>query len=285
MEIRKIPYGYMMQGGIYIINEEEGPIIKYIFTSFIGGKTVTEISNELYSKKLPYFDVSKTKAREKVYMILGHDYYCNEDKYPALISTELFTTAKKLLDDSTKHIKHDIDSVIRSCFYCEQCGRPLIHSRRYTDRRWHCTTKGCPNHTSDIPSAIFADALYTIIRNVVADPSLLDTQTVISRYTPDMVVKRKENDILMRCHIKPLNYDRIRKGIFELASEKYDLCSYDRTNARTSEIKRILSATGPDELPGINDIRKILRKVTADHLANIKAEFINGKVIEFRKEQ
>lgn len=285
MKTRKIPYGYMMRGGRYIINDEEGEIVKDIFTSFTGGKTVTEISNDLYSKKLPYFDVSKTKAREKVFMILGHDYYCTQDKYPALISTDLFTAAKKLLDASTKHVKRGIDSVISNCFYCELCGRPLIYSRLYTDRRWHCTTKDCPNHTSDISSAVFADALYTIIRDVIADPSLLDTQTVISRYVPDMVVKRKENDILMRCHIKPLDYDRIRKEIFELASEKYDLCSYDRTNARTSEIKRILSATGPDELPGINDIRKILRKVTADHLANIKAEFINGKVIEFRKEQ
>ena len=110
------------------------------------------------------------------------------------------------------------------------------------------------------------------------------THQLVGIYTPDMVVKRKENDILMRCHIKPLDYDRIRKEIFELVSEKYDRCSYDRTNARTREIKSILSATGQNELPGINEIRKILHKVTADHMANIKAEFINGKAIELRKE-
>ena len=123
-----------------------------------------------------------------------------------------------------------------------------------------------------------------ILQRVQADNSLLDIVPEPIRYEPTIDVRKGENEVLMRCHIKPLDKERVRREIIELASLKYDCISYSRAPARTTELKELLNGIGPITEIDTGLIRAALKRVLICEDQTVTAEFINGKKIHFEKE-
>ena len=60
---RFIPYGYTMRDGRTVIQHEEADVIRHIFSSYISGASLKEISEELTRLKVPYTE--KTDVWDK----------------------------------------------------------------------------------------------------------------------------------------------------------------------------------------------------------------------------
>ena len=103
----------------------------------------------------------------------------------------------------------------------------------------------------------------------------------MTEYKPIMNVRMGENEVVMRCHIKPIDDERIKKEIIKLAALKYDCCTYDRTKYLTEEIKDRLRKCEPifdiDSLL----IKDIVKKVILIDETHAAIEFKNGKTITY----
>ena len=115
------------------------------------------------------------------------------------------------------------------------------------DRIWKCSTVGCANRTNGIKEDRFYSQVLSILMDVQADCSLLDKEAVLTEYKPNANVRKGENEVVMRCHIKPIDDERIKKEIISLAALKYDCCTYDISKYLTEEIKKRLSICEPTQ--------------------------------------
>ncbi len=91
----RIPYGYRMEKGNYMIDHDEAKIIRAIFTMKTEGIGVYAIGKALFEQQVPFFSDSRDKAIKKVSAILYKPIYAGEKGYPAIVSRELFDCIMK----------------------------------------------------------------------------------------------------------------------------------------------------------------------------------------------
>ena len=280
---RKIPYGYMMRRGEIVINEKEAEIVRMIFETAASGKTGGEAVEKLRTDGDDYWDDEYNKLINKVHGILKKEYYCGGDGFTAIISKELFDRAREASKKRDHYHSPNQTRIPIKCVCCAECGSPFIRGRN-TERRWKCKNPECINRTDGIKETDLYSQLTEILQRVQADNSLLDIVPEPIRYEPTIDVRKGENEVLMRCHIKPLDKERVRCEIIELASLKYECISYSRAPALTAELKELLNGIGPITEIDTGLIRAALKRVLICEDQTVTAEFINGKKLYYQKE-
>ena len=139
MSARNLPYGYKMEKGIVLINEQEAEYIRRIFDMRISGMGVYAIGKMLYEEQIPFFNETRDKAIKKASAILYKPVYIGDEKYPPIIEREKFEKIQEMKsaafrkktteeetadisneeyilvpDDEMKAIKFDIEESIRT---------------------------------------------------------------------------------------------------------------------------------------------------------------------------
>ncbi len=281
---RKIPYGYMMRRGKIVIDENEAQTVRKIFELSASGRSGGEIIQQLDAGNDDYWNDEKNKLIDKVHGILRKEYYCGSDDLPEIISKDLFDMSR----ESTKNRDHfhspNQTKVPIKYVCCAVCGSPFFRGRNTRDLRWKCKNPNCINHTGGIRESDLNYQLTAILQRVQADNSLMDIGPEPIRYEPTIAVRKGENEVLMRCHVKPIDDERIRREIIELASLKYDCISYSRAPAQTAELKELLNRMGGIDSIDTGLIRATMKKVLICDDESVTTEFINGKQIHYEKE-
>ena len=90
MSARNLPYGYKMEKGIVLINEQEAEYVRRIFDMRVSGIGVYAIGKMLYEEQIPFFDETRDKAIKKASAILYKPIYAGDEKYPLIIDKEIF---------------------------------------------------------------------------------------------------------------------------------------------------------------------------------------------------
>ena len=90
MNTRLIPYGYKMENGVLLVNDEEAVQIRRIFEMRISGMGVYAIGKMLYEKQIPFFSDTRDKAIKKASAILYKQIYTGAKGYPAIVDKETF---------------------------------------------------------------------------------------------------------------------------------------------------------------------------------------------------
>lgn len=273
----------MMRRGEIVINEKEAQTVRRIFELSASSISGGEITEQLGAENDDYWNDEKYKLIDKVHGILRKEYYCGGDGFTAIISKELFDRAREASKKRDHYHSPNQTRIPIKCVCCAVCGSPFIRGRN-TERRWKCKNPECINRTDGIKETDLYSQLTEILQRVQADNSLLDIDPEPIRYEPTIDVRRGENEVSMRCHIKPLDAERVRREIIELASLKYDCISYSRAPARTTELKELLNGIGPITEIDTGLIRAALKRVLICEDQTVTAEFINGKKIHFEKE-
>ena len=281
---RKIPYGYMMRRGQTVINENEAQTVRKIFVLSASGISGGEILQQLGVGNDDYWNDEKNKLIDKVYGILRKEYYCGNDDFPALITKKLFDKSREVTRKRDHFHSPNQTKVPLKYVFCAVCGSPFLRGRKISDLRWRCKNLECQNHKDGIMENDLNFQLTAILQRVQADNSLLDIEPEPIRYEPTIDVRKSENEVLMRCHVKPIDEEMIRREIIELASLKYDYISYSMAPARTTEIKKLLKSMEPIDSINTGLIRATMKKVLICGDQTVTAEFINGKQIHYEKE-
>ena len=90
MNTRLIPYGYKMENGVLLVNDEEAVQIRRIFEMRISGMGVYAIGKMLYEEQIPFFSDTRDKAIKKASAILYKPIYTGAKGYPAIVDKETF---------------------------------------------------------------------------------------------------------------------------------------------------------------------------------------------------
>jgi len=125
---RKFPFGYRMEFGKMVIDEDEAEWVVYIFEQYILGESFKNLSDSLFGYGIQY-DVDKPWNKNMVARILQDRRYTGDDRYPPIIDTCIFqqvdqkrnkkvegskvTQAQKILKKKsggriTPHLEHEV---------------------------------------------------------------------------------------------------------------------------------------------------------------------------------
>lgn len=158
-----------------VINEDEAPVVKEIFTEYAGGKSVCRIVKELNERGIknrgnPFitsmlYTMLKREKYTGIYRVSGNVY---DNLYPPIVPTDIYEVVQKRLyeNNAGKHIP-DVSYILRGKLDCGYCGKRLTSAggqdRYGTQRRYyHCYgTKGCECKPikKDLIENMVADAL------------------------------------------------------------------------------------------------------------------------------
>ncbi len=117
-----------------ILNEDEAPIVKEIFTEYASGKKAIDIARDFAVRGIR--NRGKVFQRDTIYSILRQEKYTGiyrvngmaYDKiYPPIIPIELYNVVKKRIDANKygKQPKHNIHYLLKGRIYCGYCGKRM----------------------------------------------------------------------------------------------------------------------------------------------------------------
>lgn len=86
---RKQPFGYKMQWGKIVLQEQEAPVVRWIYQTYLSGASYNELVETLRKQTIPYI-TGKLWNKNMVARILENPKYTGESEYPPLISQEQF---------------------------------------------------------------------------------------------------------------------------------------------------------------------------------------------------
>ena len=118
MTYRKILYGYQIQRGEIVVQEQEADIVKRIATLYIGGLSYQKIADTLNGDSIPFCTEVPLWNKHKVKRLLENSRYTGTDGYPAILENDVF-----------QMIQHSIRG--KTTGYVKREKRPALELRKY----------------------------------------------------------------------------------------------------------------------------------------------------------
>ena len=273
---RRIPFGYQMINGEITTHPREVYAVSKVFSEYLKGKSLLEISRELQTENIPYHPgEDSTWNKNMIKRILENEKYLGTEIYPQVISPDIFHRAnnKKLKKATNICIVPDELKEIRNMTICAECRKRLFRNQNGT---WTCKTYRCGVFEYTATDQMILSAILNMMNSVIANPSLLEVDSEMSIYTPNGEVIKQSNEISRLMDSPDIEYDRIKTAIMELAELKYDCCTYDDVPQKTALLKDTLAERKQLNAIDTELLIKCAEHITVSHNATIGLELING---------
>lgn len=280
---RTIPFGYMMTNGEIQQEFAESKAVQEIFRLYLDGNSLLAIASMMSSKGVSYNGINTVWNKNMINRILENEKYIGRNGYPVLIDNKTFQKAniqKKMKSTADAEISEELQ-VIRSLTYCTECGHRLSRiggSRRY--EKWDCRNPECSRFGYRITDNILRDTLSAVLNTVIANPDLLDTDSEISIYTPNIEVTRQQNEINRLMDNSDVDFEKAMEEIFRLAELKYECCTYSDKPLKTNALKNIFAEKEQINTLDIGLLKSCVSQISVSHFCTIEIEFQNGVTIQ-----
>ena len=268
-----------MQKGEIIAEPTENQAVKDIFKLYLDGNSMSEIARQMSISQISYNGITFDWNKNMVKRILENEKYLGKDGYPVLIDSETFYRAnarKKSKATSVNEISEEL-KIIRSLTYCTECGHRLsrIGGNTQTDK-WDCRNPECSRFNYRLTDNMIKDILLHILNAVIANPDLLDTDSEISGYTPNIKVKCQQNELNRLMDNPEIDSEKVKTEILRLAELKYDCCVYNDSPQKTEYLKELISGREQLNTLDIDLLKSCVLRILIGHFYTIEIEFING---------
>ena len=107
MNTRLIPYGYKMENGVLLVNEEEAEQVRRIFEMRVNDMGVYAIGKMLYEEQIPFFTDTRDKAVKKASAILYKSIYTGAKGYPAIVDKGTFDKVQTMKTQAFRKPKNE----------------------------------------------------------------------------------------------------------------------------------------------------------------------------------
>ena len=280
---RNIPFGYTMQKGEIVEELTESQAVKNIFKLYLNGKSMSELARQMSINQISYNGITFDWNKNMIKRILENEKYLGKDGYPALTDSETFCRAnarKKSKATSVNEISEELQ-IIRSLTYCTECGHRLSRfgGNTHTDK-WDCRNPECSRFNYRLTDNMIKDILLHILNAVIANPDLLDTDSEISGYTPNIKVKCQQNELNRLMDNPEIDTEKAKTEILKLAELKYECCTYDEGPQKTEYLKELISGREQLNMLDIDLLKSCVSRILIGHFYTIEIEFINGVTIK-----
>ena len=272
-----------MKKGEIIAEPTESQAVKDIFKLYLDGKSMSEIARQMSISQISYNGITFDWNKNMVKRILENEKYLGKDGYPVLIDSETFYRAnarKKSKATSVNEISEEL-KIIRNLSYCTECGHRLSRfgGNTQTDK-WDCRNPECSRFNYRLTDNMIKDILLHILNAVIANPDLLDTDSEISGYTPNIKVKCQQNEINRLMDNPQIDTEKAKTEILKLAELKYECCTYDEGPQKTEYLKELLSGKEQLNIIDYDLLKSCVSRILIGHFYTVEIEFINGVTIK-----
>ena len=242
---RYIPYGYTMENGDIVIEQNEAKTIRYIFETYIAGATLKDIADRLTAQQVVYSEKKTEWNKARVMRILDNVKYLGDETFPQIIDEGLFAEAarQKTARQRTTPADHEQEiHVLKGYIVCGKCGcvmKRRVEKKCKYKERWYCSNPECDNNVH-IRDTVILKKVQTLTMRMVEDDYTPEERKMPSTDTSDTLrIKSELEDELNRPNI---NAQRALELCIELVQTQYEgIQSIPGIRANLSEGKETLS--------------------------------------------
>ena len=282
MELRTVLYGYCKYQFSFLVNEEEASIVRRIFSDYISGKTLLQISTALTQEKVAYYRDRTTWSKQTVRRVIENPHYTGDYDYPAIIDEEIYQMANAVRLEKGGERQKDSPEIRYLKYHtkCTQCGARVTRKNHYSGQReaWYCVN-GCKTNRYLDDKAFFAD-IYAIINRVIHRPELLIcTEGEGSIYSPSIKVQRDERTLSDLLQKDKVSFQSAKKALFDILSEKFDCCTLDRTADVTDALIAHIGDIEQIDSVDVDLFKVIIEEILINKNGEVTVRFVNDAVI------
>jgi len=242
---RYIPYGYTMENGDIVIEQNEAKTIRYIFETYIAGATLKDIADRLTAQQVVYSEKKTEWNKARVMRILDNVKYLGDETFPQIIDERLFAEASRQKTARQKTTPADSEQeihVLKGYIVCGKCGcvmKRRVEKKCKYKERWYCSNPECDNNVH-IRDTVILKKVQTLTMRMVEDDYTPEERKMPSTDTSDTLrIKSELEDELNRPNI---NAQRALELCIELVQTQYEgIQSIPGIRANLSEGKETLS--------------------------------------------
>ena len=240
-------YGYRNGGdGCYEVVEEEAAVVRRVFTEWADGRQAAEIVDDLNRDRIPNSNGREWQPHSIQHMIRNERYLGVykwggvrvEGGMPAIVSRDLFESAKNHARHKSKHTKYLLTGKV----YCP-CGKKLLSASGTSKSGKRYRYYRCNACKSQIASERLEDMVLDITAAMLGEPAVVET---VAKAVVEQSEKRNDVDAI-RDEISEVE-KKIERGVSALlnglSSETME-AELQKLEARKSDLhKRLAAATG-----------------------------------------
>lgn len=242
---RYIPYGYTMENGDIVIEQNEANTIRYIFETYIAGATLKDIADRLTAQRVVYSEKNTEWNKARVMRILDNVKYLGDDTFPQIIDEGLFAEAARQKTARQRTTPADTEQeihVLKGYIVCGKCGcvmKRRVEKKCKYKERWYCSNPDCDNNVH-IRDTVILKKVQSLTMRMVEDDYTPEERKMPTTDTSDTLrIKSELEDELNRPNI---NAQRALELCIELVQIQYEgIQSIPGIRANIREGKETLS--------------------------------------------
>lgn len=224
---RYTPFGYVMENGKIVINEEEAQVVRQIFEEYIKGSSFKLLADELNRRNIAYNEGNVCWNKGNLNRLLNNSKYIGNNGYPPIISGELFQKAASCKAERMKtgDKNSDID-YFRNMVFCPVCNCRMV--RKYEKRNvikesWECKNQECKMKVK-IPDGVLIEKITGLLNMVTGNLNLSESyQPQVTDLSNNLSIIKQQNEFNRQLEKIDFSEDDILGMIFHMAKEKYEL--------------------------------------------------------------
>lgn len=289
MANKYIPFGYEVSNGIIIIVEREAEVVRNIYSLYVQGCSLKNISERLNLLTISYAGDGRAWDKNMVKRILENPRYTGEKEYPVIIPKE---TAELVLkrkgekyvapSDSQKKLRDEYRAKVR----CSVCGSKMMRQhaggRGISRLYWKCTNHNCVESRHGLNETILDSLMAQTLNEISLNTDLINIE-VTKGYEKSSEILAANNEVMNLMSNPECETEYALDKIMNLALRKFAECKKADNSAITETIKKYLALYAVKAEPDGETIGKIVDKIFVSYQKIISVRLINGKEIE-RKE-
>ena len=273
MKKRYLPFGYAVQDGELIVVPKQETIVQNIFTAYVAGMTFQQIADSMISKGIEYRSGGTVWNKNVISRILANETYCGTDRYPPIITKEIFQRAAQVR--SAKASTYSVTlAPFRKDMQCGGCGERLYWHGKTS--QWHCRQCGmwsAPTEETAL-SATITERLKWLQENSsqIRAPETHSAVKSIESARLDREIQRKiatdgfvEDDLVF--------------AILHRAELEYEFCSAGNADPATLQIQKACAEYEPTDGFPYTFYKEVVSKVILYRDTHIEFKLQNGQIV------
>lgn len=279
---RKIPFGYMIEGGITQPHPQEADAVRYIFGQYLAGASLLDIAEDMTRQGPRYHQHTPAWNKNMVKRVLESARYTGAEGYPPLVPDEDFTAAQRQRSDRNTYapLSAEIRPILGK-MVCAQCGGRLARGTRSHGRvQWRCPDCGQRVALGD---EALAEMVNSRLRELSQAPHLLAAPEA-QQTGSDLDALRLQNELTLAFSRGSENPEYIKSLALAAAVQRYGQLP-DPTLAHALEGLRAKLEQDPADADTLSAL--LTTAVRAVRLApdkTVALELVNSTVITEKKE-
>lgn len=279
---RKIPFGYIIEGGVTQPHPQEANAVRYIFGQYLAGASLLVIAEDMTEHGPRYHQHTPAWNKNMVKRILENQKYIGADSYPPLVSDEDFAATQ--CQRSSRNTYAPLSDEVRPILgkmACAGCGGRLARGTRSHGRvHWRCQDCG---QSVSISDEALAEMVSGRLRELSQAPHRL-TAPEAQQIGPGLEAIWLQNELTLALNRGGGSPEYIKSLVLTAAVQRYSQLP-DPTPAHELERLRTRLEQGPADADTLSTL--LTRAVRAVRMApekTVELELINGTIITEEKE-